>query len=269
MFIQHNISAINSKRNLNVNQNKLRKNLERLSSGYRINRAGDDAAGLAISEALRSDIGGTDQAVKNAQDGIGMIQTAEGAMEEIHSMLQRANTLSLASLNGTYTHKERLNMQEEFKQIREEISRITEHTEFNRIPLLQGKAVFRGEYYYTDDQYEPVPNSQPVLLSPTAGEFNRIYEETVSYKGSTYTIRHTATFLDFSGVTNATVGNLDNTGLSFDCPTCDKQYIIKFESGSSTATMTADASGGTLTVGLDNINTGNDLLDRIMVLIVK
>lgn len=94
MVIQHNIAAINSYRNLSTNQNALSKNLEKLSSGYKINRAGDDAAGLAISETMRSQINGLNQAVNNANDAIGLIQTAEGAMTETHSMLQRMKTLT-------------------------------------------------------------------------------------------------------------------------------------------------------------------------------
>ena len=103
MVIQHNIAAINSYRNLSTNQSALSKNLEKLSSGYKINRAGDDAAGLAISETMRSQINGLNQAVNNANDAIGLIQTAEGAMTETHSMLQRMKTLSTQAANGTYT----------------------------------------------------------------------------------------------------------------------------------------------------------------------
>ena len=101
MVIQHNIAAINSYRNLGVNQGGLNKNLEKLSSGYKINRAGDNAAGLAISESMRSQINGLNQAAKNAQDAIGLIQTAEGALTEVHSMLQRMTTLATQAANGT------------------------------------------------------------------------------------------------------------------------------------------------------------------------
>ena len=103
MVIQHNIAAINSYRNLSINQNALSKNLEKLSSGYKINRAGDDAAGLAISETMRSQINGLNQAVNNANDAVGLIQTAEGAMTETHSMLQRMKTLTTQASNGTTT----------------------------------------------------------------------------------------------------------------------------------------------------------------------
>ena len=131
MVIQHNIAAINSYRNLSINQNALSKNLEKLSSGYKINRAGDDAAGLAISETMRSQINGLNQAVNNANDAIGLIQTAEGAMTETHSMLQRMKTLTTQAANGTYTATARGNIKAEIDALSAEITRIASTTEFN------------------------------------------------------------------------------------------------------------------------------------------
>lgn len=131
MVIQHNIAAINSYRNLSTNQSALSKNLEKLSSGYKINRAGDDAAGLAISETMRSQINGLNQAVNNANDAIGLIQTAEGALTETHSMLQRMKTLTTQAANGTYTKTARDNIQAEINALNKEIGRIATTTEFN------------------------------------------------------------------------------------------------------------------------------------------
>lgn len=131
MVIQHNIAAINSYRNLSTNQSALSKNLEKLSSGYRINRAGDDAAGLAISETMRSQINGLNQAVNNANDAVGLIQTAEGAMTETHSMLQRMKTLTTQAANGTYTKTARDNIKAEIDALNKEITRIATTTEFN------------------------------------------------------------------------------------------------------------------------------------------
>jgi flagellin len=133
MIIQHNIAAINSYRNLGINQSGLNKNLEKLSSGYRINRAGDDAAGLAISESMRSQINGLNQATKNAQDAVGLIQTVEGALTETHSMLQRLTTLASQSANGTYNSVARGNLQLEVDQLLKEIDRIANYTDFNGI----------------------------------------------------------------------------------------------------------------------------------------
>ena len=129
MVIQHNIAAINSYRNLGTNQSALSKNLEKLSSGYKINRAGDDAAGLAISETMRSQINGLNQAVNNANDAIGLIQTAEGAMTETHSMLQRMKTLTTQAANGTYTKTARANIKAEIDALNKEIFKSCEEGE--------------------------------------------------------------------------------------------------------------------------------------------
>ena len=141
MVIQHNIAAINSYRNLSTNQSALSKNLEKLSSGYKINRAGDDAAGLAISETMRSQINGLNQAVNNANDAVGLIQTAEGAMTETHSMLQRMKTLTTQAANSTYTKTARDNIKAEIDALNSEITRIATTTEFNgKKPLSPAKA---------------------------------------------------------------------------------------------------------------------------------
>ena len=139
MRIQHNIAALNSYRNLTGNNNAVSKNLEKLSSGYRINRAGDDAAGLAISEKMRAQITGLNTAQKNAQDGVSLVQTAEGALTEVHSMLNRMVELADQSANGTYDNTvDRANLQKEIKSLKEEIDRIADSTNFNGINLLDG-----------------------------------------------------------------------------------------------------------------------------------
>ncbi len=139
MRIQHNISALNSYRNLTTNNSALSKNLEKLSSGYAINRAGDDAAGLAISEKMRAQITGLETAQKNANDAISLVQTAEGALTEVHSMLNRMVELATQSANGTYDDDvDRANIQAEVDALVEEIDRIAESTNFNGIELLSG-----------------------------------------------------------------------------------------------------------------------------------
>jgi flagellin len=138
MVIQHNISAVNAYRNLNNNTTALNKNLEKLSSGYRINRAADDAAGLAISESMRSKIAGLDQSVNNANDGIGLIQTTEGALSETHSMLQRLTTLATQAANGTYNTTSRNNIQAEVNELAAEISRIATSTSYNGFKMIDG-----------------------------------------------------------------------------------------------------------------------------------
>ena len=139
MRIQHNIAALNSYRNLTGNNSAVSKNLEKLSSGYRINRAGDDAAGLAISEKMRAQITGLNTAQKNAQDGVSLVQTAEGALTEVHSMLNRMVELADQSANGTYDNPvDRANLQKEISSLKDEIDRIADATNFNGINLLDG-----------------------------------------------------------------------------------------------------------------------------------
>ena len=139
MRIQHNIAALNSYRNLTGNNSAVSKNLEKLSSGYRINRAADDAAGLTISEKMRKQIRGLDQASTNAQDGVSSVQTAEGALTEVHSMLNRMVELADQSANGTYDNPvDRANLQKEIASLKDEIDRIADSTNFNGINLLDG-----------------------------------------------------------------------------------------------------------------------------------
>ncbi len=126
MGIQHNITALNAHRNLTNNNSSVGKSLEKLSSGYRINRAGDDAAGLAISEKMRAQITGHDTAQKNANDGISLVETAEGALTEVHSMLNRMVELSTQAANGTYSTTNRQEMQKEIMRLNEEIDRISQ-----------------------------------------------------------------------------------------------------------------------------------------------
>ena len=139
MRIQHNIMAMNAYRNYNNNTSALSKNLEKLSSGYKINRAGDDAAGLAISEKMRAQITGLETAQKNAKDGISLVQTAEGALTEVHDMLNRMVELATQSANGTYDNEtDRANLQAELDQLIEEVDRIADSANFNGIALFNG-----------------------------------------------------------------------------------------------------------------------------------
>ncbi|MEG0614760.1 MAG: hypothetical protein RR540_03310, partial [Oscillospiraceae bacterium] len=139
MIIQHNLSAINAHRQMGINNSNITKSLEKLSSGYRINKAGDDAAGLAISEKMRGQITGLGQAVRNSQDGISLLQTAEGALNETHSILQRMRELSVQSANGTYDDTtDRKQINKEMESLKAEIDRISTSTEFNGKKLLDG-----------------------------------------------------------------------------------------------------------------------------------
>ncbi len=139
MRIVNNISAMNTHRQLTVADSSLSKSLERLSSGLRINRAGDDAAGLAISEKMRAQIRGMKQAIRNAQDGISVIQTAEGALTEVHNMLNRMRELTVQAGNSTLTDGDKDKLHAEFELLSAEITRIAETTEFNTMILLTGE----------------------------------------------------------------------------------------------------------------------------------
>ena len=140
MVVQHNMQAANASRMLNITAGQQAKSTEKLSSGYRINRAADDAAGLSISEKMRKQIRGLDQASTNAQDGVSAVQTAEGALTEVHSMLQRMNELSVQASNGTNSKTDRDAIQSEIEQLTTEIDRVAETTKFNETYLLKGDA---------------------------------------------------------------------------------------------------------------------------------
>ena len=146
MVVQHNITAMNANRMLGVTTNGQSKSTEKLSSGYRINRAADDAAGLLISEKMRKQIRGLSQASTNAQDGISCVQTAEGALTEVHSMLQRMNELAVQSANGTNSAVDRDAIQAEIDQLSTEIDRVSETTKFNETYLLKGDSSVPATY---------------------------------------------------------------------------------------------------------------------------
>ena len=146
MVVQHNMQAANASRMLNITASAQSKSTEKLSSGYRINRAADDAAGLSISEKMRRQIRGLDRASTNAQDGVSAVQTAEGALTEVHSMLQRANELAVQAANGTNASKDVKAISDEISQLKTEISRIADTTDFNGKKMLDAKdvSIFAG-----------------------------------------------------------------------------------------------------------------------------
>ncbi|MDY0393998.1 flagellin Hag [Virgibacillus halophilus] len=145
MIINHNMSALNTHRQLSANNNAVQNSLEKLSSGLKINKAGDDAAGLAISEKMRGQIRGLDMASKNAQDGVSLIQTAEGALNETHSILQRMRELAVQSSNDTNNDTDRKELQKEMNQLLEEVDRISNDTQFNTKDLLKGD--FKAKFH--------------------------------------------------------------------------------------------------------------------------
>ncbi len=161
IFIQHNLVAQNANRQLNMNTGKNVKTTEKLSSGYKINRAADDAAGLAISEKMRRQIRGLTQGTANAEDGVAFVQVADGAMDEGHAILQRMNELSIKALNGTLTESDRASLNAEFDQLRTEIDRINSHTEFNEQRVFEEHEPsyyqIEGSRRWNDNQLHTVP----------------------------------------------------------------------------------------------------------------
>lgn len=138
MVVQHNLTAANTNRQLGITTNGLQKSTEKLSSGYKINRAADDAAGLSISEKMRNQIRGLNKASDNAQDGISLVQTAEGALNEVHSMLQRMSELAVQASNGTNASQDRTALDNEVQQLKTEIERVGTTTQFNKMDILTG-----------------------------------------------------------------------------------------------------------------------------------
>jgi len=197
MRINHNISALNSWRNITMTNMDMSKTLERLSSGLKINRAGDDAAGLAISEKMRGQIKGLEMAVKNAQDAISLIQTAEGALTEVHSILQRMRELAVQASSDTNTNVDRNQIQAELDQLRQEIDRIARTTEFNTMKLLDGKI----------EAFRPQANVKVV----TGGNFNL---QAVNSGDISYTIGSGITLANYTG--NIGAGNTKTINLAIN-----------------------------------------------------
>ena len=166
MVVQHNLNAINANNKMNMNVSGTKKSTEKLSSGLQINRAGDNAAGLAISEKMRSQIRGLSQATKNANDGISLIQTAEGGLNETHAILQRMRELAVQSANGTYQDDtDREAIQLEVDALKSEIDRIASSTEYNGMKLLDGS--LGGSTSTTEYKMNPIISATPDIAIPT------------------------------------------------------------------------------------------------------
>ena len=214
MRIQHNIMAMNAYRNYTNNTSALSKNLEKLSSGYKINRAGDDAAGLAISEKMRAQITGLDKAQDNAKDGISLVQTAEGALTEVHDMLNRMYELAEQSANGTFEDgTDRTQLQKEVDQLKSEIDRIADSANFNGIKLLDGSMKTGTTVNIAADTISGTVNQTDIKLTAAGGKvnFGNTFKggDNVTINGVTYTYASQATgsdgktFKDFNSLKSA------------------------------------------------------------------
>ena len=216
MRIQHNIMAMNAYRNYSNNTSALSKNLEKLSSGYKINRAGDDAAGLAISEKMRAQITGLDKAQDNAKDGISLVQTAEGALTEVHDMLNRMYELAEQSANGTFEDAtDRNQLQKEVDQLKSEIDRIADSANFNGIKLLDGSMKDGTTVAIDAGTVTGTMNGAPIAASSGTVDLSGTFKanDTVTINGVTYTYGSQATgtdgktFKDFTTLKTAAAKN--------------------------------------------------------------
>ena len=182
MIVQHNIASMNANRQLGIVGNNLSKATEKLSSGYRINRAADDAAGLSISEKMRGQIRGLNRASDNAQDGISLIQTAEGAMDQQHAILQRARELAVQAANDTNVTEDRNAISEELTQLKQEFDRIKDQTEFNTQKLLDGS--FKDKNFQVGAN-----NGQNIAVSISTTTMTDISGEVTTYTNATAAIK--------------------------------------------------------------------------------
>ncbi|MCA0984674.1 flagellin [Halobacillus yeomjeoni] len=248
MRINHNIAALNTYRQLGQANKGMESSMEKLSSGLRINRAGDDAAGLAISEKMRGQIRGLEQAGRNAQDGISMIQTAEGALNETHSILQRMRELSVQSANETNTSDDRAEIQKEVNQLIDEIDRIANTTEFNTKNLLNGEA--SGVQVKTGDNN--------VISTRLTGA--NTYEGTLSVNVDTAAVAQVQTSV---GGTNANAVAVDFTGVNGT-----DTLAGTFDAGGNTAfggdeSLTISQNGKSISVDVAGTDTFNQVVQRL------
>ena len=241
MIVQHNIMAINSHRQLTINNNNLARNLEKLSSGYRINRAADDAAGLAISEKMRAQITGLNRAVLNAQDGASLIQTAEGALTEVHSMLNRMVELGTQSANGTIQTDDRQKIESELTALKGEIDRISKATNFNGINLLDGSL---GGAVVGNLQSAQTING---------GIINWASGSTIQTNATSNTITATASGNDIVLSYYNTDGVMTTATVSLD-PTLVPPNAVFFNLDGSAAT--GPAAGGSAQIDLSSVGLG-------------
>lgn len=209
MVINHNLSAMFAQRTTKFNDLAVTKNLEKVSSGMRINRASDDASGLAVSEKMRSQIRGLTRAEKNAEDGISLIQTAEGYLQETQDIVQRLRELAVQASNGIYSSEDRMYIQVEVSQLIDEVDRISSHAQFNGMNLLTGRFAQEGAL-------NSVTGSMWFHIGANMDQRERVYIGTMSSQGlrlkNPSGLPHTATFISLSSPdgANAAIGTLDN-----------------------------------------------------------
>ena len=274
MVVQHNMQAMNANRMLNVTTGQQAKSTEKLSSGYKINRAADDAAGLTISEKMRKQIRGLDQASTNAQDGVSSVQTAEGALTEVHSMLQRMNELAVQASNGTNAESDRQAIQDEIDQLTTEIDRVSETTKFNETYLLKGEAgtklinmkahdaglkgtltdngdgtaTFKMDTLNAGDKISI--GGKQYTIGSTVAQAKDLYKnvavdgsETVTINGKDYKVKDTTPNADAGEISKADLDKLVKGGVT-----------VEYKGQSVTAMTDDGTKGGAATDGVDDLD---------------
>lgn len=273
MIIAHNIQAMNACRQYGITGKNLAKETEKLSSGYRINRAADDAAGLSISEKLRKQIRGLTQAGTNAEDGVSMVQVADGAMAEVHDMIDRGLELSVKAANGIMSESDRRTIQDEIDQLKIEIDAIKEKTKFNEVYVLKGKKVATVKQVPAGvvNSGGTMPTWVNFGQAAQDGELSETYitqktyypDKTDQTVTETVDIEHVAASIDFSGLTAANVTDLAGTGFHTTCCTCSNYYSVEFVTGTAS---TEEQSGNhyIYKINIDGVTSGADLVNRIL-----
>ena len=264
MVVQHNLSAMNANRMLGITQGTLSKSTEKLSSGYKVNRAADDAAGLSISEKMRKQIRGLSQASLNAEDGISAVQTAEGALTEVHDMLQRMNELAVKSANGTNSENDRAYIQDEINQLVTEIDRVAETTKFNETYLLKGDSTLEKGYSYSYTKVGTAVQAEAKMIKDAATSTMAEVTFTTNYdKVSNATTNELVNSLKNQGLTITTSTDLTTTSLQLNgdaatdfsvVTTADNNFSIRDQEGNEIATVEVTTVGtvsGTATIIAD------------------
>ncbi len=267
MRIQHNIEAMNANRQLNITGGFLAKSARNLSSGYKINIAADDAAGLSISEKMRKQVRGLTQASTNSEDGISIIQIADGALAEVHDMIDRCLELSVQASNGTNSASDREKIQDEINQIITEIDMIKERTMFNEVNVLKGIGVYAPDKIVRS--MFPVGSLPDWVDCPSIKYENEQDGKTVFAEKYTGTNKKgdqgtfTAASMDFTDYA-ANKNDLYGKGFSTTCCTCNNYYCVEFTKGTGPQPPIQSGSSYIYQLGIDNINTASDLIDAIL-----
>lgn len=251
MYIAHNMASMNANRQYGITNKKRAVSTEKLSSGYRINRAADDAAGLTISEKMRGQIRGLDRGSNNVQDGISLLQVADGALNEVQNMLHRITELSIQAANDTNTFEDREAIQAEIAQLTQEIDKIGKTTEFNTMPIF-------------DDMFGNNPTGSVTELVSSPSAESGFLSEAIQV-GSVWC---SAGSVDFTNINSNNINKLNNQGFSFNCSeNCDEVFEFKFKTdGDGTLSSASNLVGKTChkyVVDISDCNDGKDIVNKI------